>query len=108
MSKEDLALIPDLPYYFLVQDIQLETPPKIIENDIKFELKNRMDKVLIINIYLLNGECIKLGAGSKDMLKVSDIVNISDTFLTIKYDSHETNIMYTSILKIEYFYKEVK
>ena len=45
MSKEDLALIPDLPYYFLVQDIQLETPPKIIENDIKFELKNRMDKV---------------------------------------------------------------
>lgn len=110
MSKEDLLSIVGVPYSFLVQDIQVQKPKEqepSIQTDLQQELCSRVDKVLIINIYLLNGECIKLGAGSKDMLKVSDIINISDTFLTIKYDSHETNILYTSILKIEYFYKEV-
>lgn len=107
MSKEDLLSIPGISYKFLAQDIDL-SPPESIDSasNIQKELIERIEQVLIINIYLLNGECIKLGAGSKDMLKVSDIIKVSDIYLTIRYDSHDTNIFYNSILKIEYFYKE--
>lgn len=107
MSVEDLLKIPNIPFSLLIQNIELEKNnlKSIQKNkDIQDELKSRISKALIINIYLLNSECIKLGSGS--MLKVTDIINISDTFITIKYDSHETNVFYTSILKIEYFYKD--
>ena len=70
------------------------------------ELQERVKKALIINIFLHNGECIKIGDGSAENLKISSIVDITNDFLTVKYDSHETNIMYTAIAKIEYFYWE--
>ena len=70
------------------------------------ELQKRIKNVLIINIYLYNGEIIKIGDGSPDKLKISSIINITNDFLTIKYDSHETNVLYTAIMKIEYFYWE--
>jgi hypothetical protein len=70
------------------------------------ELEDKVQKALIINIYLHNGELIKVGDGSPDRLKISSIVDITNDFLTIKYDSHETNILYTAIAKIEYFYCE--
>ena len=76
----------------------------VSSNALADELKNRIDKgVLIINIYLANGEMIKIGDGSPERVKISSIVNITNDFLTVKYDSHETNIMYNSIVKIEYF-----
>ena len=56
-----------------------------------------------MNIYLLNGELIKIGAGSLEMLKLSAIINIDESFLAIQYDSHITHIPYTAIAKIEYF-----
>ena len=49
---------------------------------------------------------IKIGGGSPHRLKMSSIINISNDFLTIKFDSHDTDILFTSISKIEYFYKE--
>lgn len=73
-------------------------------NDFSAELKEQAQKALIINIYLNNGEMIKIGDGSPDRLKISAIINIGDTFLTIAYDSHQTDVLFTSISKIEYFY----
>lgn len=70
------------------------------------ELQEKVKKALIINVYLNNGEFIKIGDGSPDRLKISSITNITNDFFTIKYDSHETNILYTGISKIEYFYWE--
>ena len=70
------------------------------------ELQEKVKTALIINVYLNNGEFIKIGNGSPDRLKISSITNITNDFFTIKYDSHETNILYTSISKIEYFYWE--
>lgn len=70
------------------------------------ELQEKIKTALIINVYLNNGEFIKIGDGSPDRLKISSITNITNDFFTIKYDSHETNILYTSISKIEYFYWE--
>ena len=67
------------------------------------ELKVQIKECSTINIYLLNGELIKLGAGSLELLKLSAITNITDSFLTIQYDSHRTDILYTAIAKIEYF-----
>ena len=89
MSKEDLMSALGVPSHSLVD-----------------ELKEKVQKALIINVYLNNGELIKIGDGSPDKLKISSITDITNDFFTIKYDSHETNILYTAISKIEYFYWE--
>ena len=70
------------------------------------ELKEKVNTALIINIHMISGECIKIGPGSPDRLTVKSITNITNDFLTIRFDSHQTNIMYNGISKIEYFYKE--
>lgn len=73
-------------------------------SDFSNKLQDQIQTALIINIYLHNGELIKLGQGSPDKLMVSSIVNISNDFLTIQYDSHDTDILFSAISKIEYFY----
>lgn len=74
-------------------------------NDFSVHFKEQVQKALIVNIYLNNGDMIKIGDGSLDRLKISAISNISDTFFTITYDSHQTtDILFTSISRIEYFY----
>lgn len=73
-------------------------------SDFSNNLQNKIQKASIINIYLNNGEMIKIGAGSPDRLKISSIVNISNDFFTIQFDSHDTDILFSSIAKIEYFY----
>lgn len=74
-------------------------------NDFSVHFKEQVQKALIINVYLNNGDMIKIGDGSLDRLKISAISNISDTFFTITYDSHQaTDILFTSISRIEYFY----
>lgn len=75
-------------------------------SDFAENLKKQVQRALIINIYLNNGDMIKIGGGSPHRLKMSSIINISNDFLTIKFDSHDTDILFTSISKIEYFYKE--
>lgn len=55
----------------------------------------------IINIFLVNEELIKIGNGSD--IKKEDIINITPDYLTIKYDSHITDVMFTAISKIEYY-----
>ena len=75
-------------------------------SDFAENLKKQAQRALIINIYLNNGDMIKIGDGSPYRLKMSSIINISNDFLTVKFDSHDTDILFTSISKIEYFYKE--
>ena len=73
-------------------------------SDFSNKLQDEIRKALIINVYLNNGEMIKIGDGSPERLQISSITDISNDFFTIQYDSHETDILYTSISKIEYFY----
>ena len=73
-------------------------------SDFSNKLQDQIQTALIINIYLHNGELIKLGQGSPDKLMASSIVDISNDFLTIQYDSHDTDILFSAISKIEYFY----
>lgn len=86
----------------ILSDLDLQ---KIIgnTNSIKNELEKRMKTASIINIYTLNNECIKIGSGSIDNLKKSSVINIADDFLTIRFETHDTDILYSSIVKIEYF-----
>ena len=76
----------------------------VIRSDFSIKLKEEVQKALIINIYLNNGELIKIGDGSLERVQISDIVNISNDFFTVRYDSHDTDILFSSISKIEYFY----
>lgn len=76
----------------------------VVRSDFSQKLKEEVKKALIINIYLNNGELLKIGDGSLERVQISDIVNISNDFLTVRYDSHYTDILFASISKIEYFY----
>ena len=73
-------------------------------SDFANQLQQQVHNALIINVYLNNGEMIKIGDGSPDRLKISSIQNISNDFFTIHFDSHDTDILFSSISKIEYFY----
>lgn len=76
----------------------------VTASDFSNNLQDKVKQASIINIYLNNGDMIKIGAGSPDRLKISSIVNISNDFFTIQFDSHDTDILFSSISKIEYFY----
>ena len=76
----------------------------VSSSDFSIKLQEQIKKALIINVYLNNGDLIKIGDGSPDRLQISSIVDIANDFFTVQYDSHETDILYTAILKIEYFY----
>lgn len=75
-----------------------------VSNSIKQRLEDKINASYIINIYT-NDEVIKLGPGSNDYLSIDSIIALDDDFLTIEYESHETDIMYNSIIKIEYYYR---
>lgn len=65
---------------------------------------NFLDKIQdyeIINIFLVDNELIKIGSGST--LKKKNIIDVTPDYLTIKYDSHITDVMFTAIKKIEYY-----
>ena len=45
-------------------------------SDFSIKLQDIVKKALIINIYLNNGELIKVGDGSLEKIRISDIINI--------------------------------
>lgn len=61
----------------------------------------RIKSYQIINIYLVDNELIKIGSGGQ--IKKHDILSITPDYITIQYDSHVTDIMFSAIKKIEYF-----
>lgn len=85
MSKEDLLQALHAPSYHTLYT----------------EFLNKIQDYEIINIFLVDGELIKIGSGSK--LKKSNIITITPDFITIQYDSHITDVMFTAIKYIEYY-----
>lgn len=65
------------------------------------EFLNKIQDYEIINICLVDGELIKIGSGSK--LKKNSIITVTPDFITIQYDSHITDVMFTAIKYIEYY-----
>lgn len=55
----------------------------------------------IINIYMIDGELVKIGGDSN--LNKKNITDITPDFITISYDSHLTDYMFNAIIKIEYY-----
>ena len=85
MSKEDLIDIVGCLSYHTLYDTFLDN------------IKNRT----IINIYMVDGELVKIG-GDSDLTK-DNIFKVTPDFITIKYDSHLTDYMFSAIKKIEYY-----
>ena len=52
----------------------------------------------IVKVYTLNGECIKI-KGDKHIF----LVDITTDYITVKFDSHMCDIMFSAIEKIEYY-----
>lgn len=85
MSKEDLMNIIGSQSHHTLYDTFLDN------------IKNRT----IINIYMVDGELVKIG-GDSDLTK-DNIFKITFDCITIKYDSHLTDYMFSAIKKIEYY-----
>lgn len=85
MSKEDLMNIIGSQSHHTLYNTFLDN------------IKNRT----IINIYMVDGELIKIG-GDSDLNK-NNIFKVTPDFITIKYDSHLTDYMFSAIKKIEYY-----
>lgn len=62
------------------------------------DLPNKIKHSAIVNIFTLSGDCIKI-KGDKD----TNIMDITPDYITVSFDSHISDIMYTSIERIEYF-----
>ena len=61
-------------------------------------LQKEVDKSVIVKLYTTNGECVKI-KGDKHI----SIIDIKPDFITVQFDSHKTDYMYTGIEKIEYY-----
>lgn len=85
MSKKDLMNIVDSQSHHALYNTFLET----------------IQHYSIINIYMVDGELIKIG-GDSDLTK-GNVFKITPDFITIKYDSHLTDYMFNAIKKIEYY-----
>ena len=85
MSKEDLLnLLPSTSDTFFIEHLQ----------------KN-FSSHTIINIYMSDGELVKVGSGSH--IKKDAVKEINSIFITIEYDSHKTDYFISNIVKIEYY-----
>jgi len=61
-------------------------------------LQKKVDKSVIVKLYTTNGECVKIKGD-----KYISIVDITPDYITVKFDSHTTDYMFTAIEKIEYY-----
>lgn len=67
-------------------------------NTLYNDLSNKIKHSAIVNIFTLSGDCIKI-KGDKDI----NVTDITPDYITVSFDSHVTDIMYTGIERIEYF-----
>ena len=67
-------------------------------NTLYNDLPNKIKHSSIVNIFTFSGDCIKI-KGDKDI----NVTDITPDYITVSFDSHITDIMYTSIECIEYF-----
>ena len=81
MSKEDL--------------LELMNPMAV--HSLYKTLKDKMDNAAIVNVYTVNGNCIKI-KGDKHI----SLIDITPDYITVAFDSHVTDIMFTGIESVEY------
>lgn len=62
------------------------------------ELKDKVDFAAIVKVYTADGDCIRI----KGDRKVS-VIKVTPDYVTVQFDSHRTDIMFSSITKIEYY-----
>ena len=82
MSKADLMKAFDSSSVHTLYDT--------LEDDIK--------KATIVKLYTISGECIRIKGE-----KYISVADITPHYITVQFDSHKTNYMYTGIEKIEYY-----
>ena len=61
-------------------------------------LSDNIEKSVIVKILTVSGECVKI-QGDKHI----SVVDITPDFVTVQFDSHKTDYMYTAIERIEYY-----
>lgn len=63
-----------------------------------YELGDKIKSATIVKIYTADNDCIRV----KGDRKIS-VTKITPDYITVQFDSHRTDIMYSSITKIEYY-----
>ena len=58
----------------------------------------RIQDSSIVKIYMMSGECIRI-KGDKNV----KVVDVTDDYITVKFDSHMTDIMFNAIERVEYY-----
>lgn len=61
-------------------------------------LADDISKSVIVKLFTIGGECVKI-KGDKHI----SVINITPDFITVQFDSHKTDYMYSAIEKIEYY-----
>ena len=61
-------------------------------------LEERLARSSIVNMYTVTGECVKI-KGEKHI----SVANIPPDYISVQFDSHISDYMYTAIEKIEYY-----
>ena len=61
-------------------------------------LENRLHSHSLVNLYTVTGECVKI-KGDKHI----SIIDITPDYISIQFDSHVSDYMFTAIEKIEYY-----
>lgn len=79
-------------------DIDLMKALNVPPSSFYLDLKEKVDKFAIINVHTISGKVIKI-KGSTTI----HLINIEPDYLTLQFDSHQSDIMFSAIEEIEYF-----
>ena len=52
----------------------------------------------IVKLYTIDGECVRI-KGDKNI----QVLDVTNEYITVKFDSHIADIMFNAIAKIEYY-----
>ena len=61
-------------------------------------LEDKLKQHSLVNLHTVNGECVKIKGDKYIFVK-----DITPDYITIQFDSHVSDYMFTAIEKIEYF-----
>lgn len=61
-------------------------------------LEDNLKSFHIVKLYTVNGECVKIKGD-----KYISVKDITPDYITVQFDSHVSDYMFTAIEKIEYY-----
>lgn len=61
-------------------------------------LEDKLHHHSLVNLYTVNGECIKIKGD-----KYISVIDVTPDYITIQFDSHISDYMFSAIEKIEYY-----